>query len=256
MSSSLYHPIGSPQASAIRSRLPLRVILLVLVGIVLLSTSGVFGYRNREQISASLSQLSFGTSSNRTSTENGLPPIDWSINGRGTWKTGFLRPSIGSASWHARYPGPEPGPEPRPEWLMHYEVARSRGLIVPIPQATLQIPSGLAEYPPGTELNDELCSYRRTSCIAPTDILRGPPSTWAINFDDGPLPPSSTLHTFLRKERKVGTHFYVSKVTAPMTDSHRSATTSGSIGSSRSRPRRKANTSLCTPGAYPGLSRV
>jgi chitin deacetylase len=68
--------------------------------------------------------------------------------------------------------------------------------------------TGLGEYP---ETFDpaQACSYRKTGCQANTDIVTLPKLQWAINFDDGPLPPSETLYDFLDQEHKLATHFWV-----------------------------------------------
>ena len=58
-------------------------------------------------------------------------------------------------------------------------------------------------------IDDKLCSYRRASCLGPDDIARGPAVTWAINFDDGPLPPSANLYKALDDWDEKATHFWV-----------------------------------------------
>ena len=41
------------------------------------------------------------------------------------------------------------------------------------------------------------------------DIVRAPTASWAINFDDGPLPPSSKLYDALDGWNEKATHFWV-----------------------------------------------
>ncbi|KAA1110554.1 hypothetical protein PGT21_025145 [Puccinia graminis f. sp. tritici] len=80
--------------------------------------------------------------------------------------------------------------------------------------------AGLAEYPVGTIFNSDpngICSYRRASClrgetkdrgIGLQDIWLGKNHTWSINFDDGPLPPSTSLYKFLDQQDETATHFW------------------------------------------------
>lgn len=69
------------------------------------------------------------------------------------------------------------------DWIARYYQVKAQGLIVDKPQARLV--GGLAEYPDNLKLDESLCSYRRTFCLAPTDIYTGPKGTWALNYDDG-----------------------------------------------------------------------
>jgi hypothetical protein len=69
--------------------------------------------------------------------------------------------------------------------------------------------TGLGEYPADFDAS-KACSYRRNGCAANDDMITLPAHRWAINFDDGPLPPSKTLYDFLDKEEKRATHFWVS----------------------------------------------
>jgi hypothetical protein len=69
--------------------------------------------------------------------------------------------------------------------------------------------TGLGEYPADFDAS-KACSYRRNGCAANDDMVTLPAHRWAINFDDGPLPPSKTLYDFLDKEEKRATHFWVS----------------------------------------------
>ncbi|KAA1069155.1 hypothetical protein PGT21_014561 [Puccinia graminis f. sp. tritici] len=81
--------------------------------------------------------------------------------------------------------------------------------------------TGLAEYPEGTIFNSDpngISSYRRASCfrgetedrgISLQDIWLGKNHTSSINFDDGPLPPSTSLYKFPDQQDKTATHFWV-----------------------------------------------
>ena len=81
------------------------------------------------------------------------------------------------------------------------KAAKRADLIPDIPIATLD-DLGLAQYPPETVLDARLCSFRRSGCFAYEDIVHLPRNRWALNFDDGPLPPSQTLYDFLDVEKK------------------------------------------------------
>lgn len=58
-------------------------------------------------------------------------------------------------------------------------------------------------------MDDRLCSYRRASCIGSGDIARAKAGQWAVNFDDGPLPPSARLYKTLDQWNEKATHFWV-----------------------------------------------
>ena len=45
--------------------------------------------------------------------------------------------------------------------------------------------------------------------MASSDISRAPAARWAINFDDGPLPPSEQLYEALDAWNEKATHFWV-----------------------------------------------
>ncbi|KAA1112743.1 hypothetical protein PGT21_008094 [Puccinia graminis f. sp. tritici] len=145
---------------------------------------------------------------------------------------GLLRPKIGSKEWKMLYPPSKPaGPRPLESWIKRYDYLRSisssNQLDSPLsttwtnPQAKLSMQTGLAEYPEGTIFNSDpngICSYRRASClrgetedrgIGLQDIWLGKNHTWSINFDDGPLPPSTSLYKFLDQQDETATHFWV-----------------------------------------------
>ncbi|PLW36045.1 hypothetical protein PCANC_16104 [Puccinia coronata f. sp. avenae] len=145
---------------------------------------------------------------------------------------GLIRPKVGSQEWKRLYPPSKPaGPQPLESWVKRYEYLRSISSSVqpdsPLsttwtnPQAKLSMQTGLAEYPDGTIFNADLngiCSYRRASClrgekedrgIGLQDIWLGKNHTWSINFDDGPLPPSTSLYQFLDEHDETATHFWV-----------------------------------------------
>jgi len=150
---------------------------------------------------ALLPSLLHATNSDSADT---LPPIDWSWSDT---DSGASSPRVGHQDWLHRYPGFVHGPTPRESWLRRYDAALSKGLIPDLPKAHLV--GGLANYPADLPNDETLCSYRRASCLAPDDIVRGPPSTWAVNFDDGPLPPSAELYRFLDANGQKATHFWV-----------------------------------------------
>lgn len=145
---------------------------------------------------------------------------------------GLIRPKVGSREWRLLYPPSKPaGPQPLKKWINRYNhlrsISSSNRPDSPLfttwtnPQATLSMQNGLAEYPDGTVLNSEpngICSYRRASCLRGDnedrgaglrDLWAGKSQTWSINFDDGPLPPSSSLYKFLDEHNQTATHFWV-----------------------------------------------
>lgn len=164
--------------------------------------------------------------------------LDWSLSSPRSPRTfdngfGFRPPPLGSSQWKKLYPPARPsGPEPHPHWVSRYthllslssanDTSSPLSSSYSVPQATLSHVNGLAEYPSGTRLGTEpggICSYRRTSCLRGPkedggmgleDVWMGLPGTWAINFDDGPLPPSASLYTFLTTKNQTATHFWVS----------------------------------------------
>ena len=172
-----YERLQPRRRSGILGRPLLLCATLILLLFALVSVS----WRRKDDIQSGVRTLAdkYGTRHRFA----GGPPIDWSSNLASSWRAMYRRPLPGSAEWHARYPGPETGPAPRPDWARRLAWARAQGLIADVPQATLV--GGLAEYPESLVLDDAVCSYRRTSCIAETDLWRGPQGTWALNFDDG-----------------------------------------------------------------------
>jgi hypothetical protein len=87
------------------------------------------------------------------------------------------------------------------DWVAKLQQARQAGHIVDVPKATLN--GGLADYPDGLVMDERVCSYRRSSCIAPDDISQGPPATWAINYDDGCAVALGPLCTVEEREQTV-----------------------------------------------------
>ena len=166
-----------------------RPLLLCATLILLLLALGSVSWGRKDEIQTRVRTLAdeYGTRlADKYGTRHRFtdgPSIDWTSNLAGSLRSLYRRPAAGSAEWHARYPGPETGPAPRADWARRLAWAHEQRLIAEVPQAKLV--GGLAEYPESLVLDDSVCSYRRTSCIADTDIWRGPQGTWAINFDDG-----------------------------------------------------------------------
>lgn len=161
--------------------------------------------------------------------------IDWRtpVRPRGTLTNafGYRRPRPGTDAWRALYPARTLGPEPRQQWLDRYHHLRSQPPSVnpfrrtaSVPRATLNLQNGLAQYPDGVDFSGSeagICSYRRATCLrGPNedfgedmeDVWYGKQSTWAVNFDDGPLPPTRTLLDYLERRQQLATHFMVSSV--------------------------------------------
>ncbi|KAF7304031.1 Carbohydrate esterase family 4 protein [Mycena indigotica] len=129
-------------------------------------------------------------------------------------RQGETFPAIGTPEWAAGYP---PGPPAFPdttkmpvEWLNALKDAVARGAIPNVPISNLSS-EGVPTYPAGANPNGpEVCSASY-GCRIPTDLWDAPANHIALSFDDGPLPPSDGLLSFLdeQKEKVTVTHFMI-----------------------------------------------
>ncbi|GAA5893407.1 hypothetical protein JCM5296_004868 [Sporobolomyces johnsonii] len=99
------------------------------------------------------------------------------------------------------------GPTPKAEWVTTYNAAVAAGKIPDFPPSVLSS-SGMPTYP-STVNTSSICAWSLTTCIAPTDIAASPNGAWGVAFDDGPLPPSPALYTFLQQNNQSATHFFI-----------------------------------------------
>ncbi|KAG0141006.1 hypothetical protein CROQUDRAFT_136384 [Cronartium quercuum f. sp. fusiforme G11] len=128
---------------------------------------------------------------------------------------GLKLPKVGTKEWKSLYPKENiTGPSPHQIWIDKYNSLNLSSL--KIPKANLSYKNGLANYPEKTLLDKNgICSYRRSNCLRNNvndtlnDVWFGKKSTWAINFDDGPLPPSRTLYNYLNLKNQSATHFWI-----------------------------------------------
>ncbi|KAK7049516.1 hypothetical protein VNI00_005547 [Paramarasmius palmivorus] len=127
-----------------------------------------------------------------------------------TGTDGASYPAVGSPEWSSKYPsgGNTPDPKTLPqEWIATLNAAVADGKIPNIPQSFLQ--NGSPAYP--NQLNaggPEVCSSTY-QCRSADDIYDGPDGTFGISFDDGPLPPTTTLVNFLKENNEIATHFMI-----------------------------------------------
>ncbi|GAA5973742.1 hypothetical protein JCM11641_005112 [Rhodosporidiobolus odoratus] len=108
--------------------------------------------------------------------------------------------SVGAAPLFTRqgdgYPAPETvGPTPKDEWVQTYQSARSAGKIPAFAPAQLSGTSGLY--------------YTISGCFGDTDIFQAPNGSYGVSCDDGPLPTSPPLYSFLQQQNQTATHFLI-----------------------------------------------
>ncbi|MBW0542448.1 hypothetical protein O181_082163 [Austropuccinia psidii MF-1] len=137
--------------------------------------------------------------------------------------------NLGFKSFHSTYPKPDQiGPRPKKQWIRRLNYLKKLAInshnldlinSFAIPIAKLE-PDGLVTYPSNLELGPGLngvCSWERTGCLRNSqngyaqdlDIVDTDHQTWAVNFDDGPLPPSKSLYKLLDQFNTKATHFWI-----------------------------------------------
>lgn len=160
------------------------------------------------------------------------PKIDWRAGTRPSRQInnafGLRRPSVGSPAWRAIYPPQELGPRPLPQWIARYRYLKDLPAekspftaVADVPQAALTS-NGQPLYPAEKAVDPGpggACSFRLAACVRGNeavakslspDVTYGQSGSWAVNFDDGPLPPSKQLYDFLWDRNEKATHFWVS----------------------------------------------
>ncbi|KAL0949996.1 hypothetical protein HGRIS_010005 [Hohenbuehelia grisea] len=116
---------------------------------------------------------------------------------------------VGSSTWSAAFPEGTPDVEKLPAaWVKALDDAVAAGKIPNIPVAK---DNGFDNptYPQGVDpVSPEVCSATY-KCRVPGDVWDGPDGTFSTSFDDGPLPPSTKLNSFLKANNERATHFMI-----------------------------------------------
>ncbi|KAA1099486.1 hypothetical protein PGT21_008996 [Puccinia graminis f. sp. tritici] len=133
------------------------------------------------------------------------------------------RRGIGVRPRPTDYPAPSTiGPAPKRPWLqrllyVHRHAAPEIQLALAIPPASLQA-DGYVLYPPAVSADASgACSWENSGCLrtpqfgfsSDLDILDPDLSSWVVNFDDGPLPPSENLYKIMDDFNIKATHFWI-----------------------------------------------
>ncbi|KAI0254782.1 hypothetical protein BJV78DRAFT_1152073 [Lactifluus subvellereus] len=119
-------------------------------------------------------------------------------------------PLVGSPAWTAAYPAGVPDSNAMPQtWKDALNTAVQAGKIPNIPPSVLNPQAALPTY--ANDLNPtgpQVCSGSY-GCRIPGQVWDAPPGVLAVSFDDGPLPPSDDLLTFLKQNQVKATHFFI-----------------------------------------------
>ncbi|KAG6332598.1 hypothetical protein ID866_6489 [Astraeus odoratus] len=121
---------------------------------------------------------------------------------------GVTYAGIGTPEWSQGFPTDSDSMMNMPEaWLDALHTAVSNGKIPDIPLTSLS--GGIPTYPDDYDpTSPDVCSASY-QCRIPGDIWDGPPGTLGLSFDDGPLPSSPTLYSFLKEKQQHVTHFFI-----------------------------------------------
>ncbi|ORY80754.1 hypothetical protein BCR35DRAFT_352510 [Leucosporidium creatinivorum] len=108
------------------------------------------------------------------------------------------------------YPDPGAvGPTPKDSSIAAYNTAKAAGKLVDVSPATA-LDGGAPSYPSDVDTSSAgICSWTMTGCFAPDDLYSAPDGRWGVSFDDGPVPSSPTLYTFLESMNQSATHFMI-----------------------------------------------
>ncbi|KAG7449211.1 chitin deacetylase [Guyanagaster necrorhizus] len=128
---------------------------------------------------------------------------------RGAPGDGINYAEVGSPSWSSAFPTSTPDTSQLPQaWVDALNDAVSSGKIPNIPEST-STSDRSPVYPDGFDPDgSEVCSSSY-QCRIPEDIWDAPTGTLGIGFDDGPLPPTPRLVTFLQSQNQSATHFMI-----------------------------------------------
>jgi len=118
-------------------------------------------------------------------------------------------PQVGTPAWAAAYPSWTPDSNAMPQaWKDALNNAVQAGTI---PNITVSHQSNPAANPTYGSLNPngpQVCSGTY-GCRIAGQIWNAPQGVLGISFDDGPLPTSDQLYTFLRQNQIRATHFFI-----------------------------------------------
>ncbi|KAF8272073.1 hypothetical protein EI94DRAFT_1865105, partial [Lactarius quietus] len=118
-------------------------------------------------------------------------------------------PQVGTPAWVAAYPSLTPDSSAMPQsWKDALNIAVQAGKIPNIPLSTQSNPTANPTYGSLSPTDPSVCSGTY-GCRIPGQIWDAPNGTIGISFDDGPLPPSDQLYTFLQENQVRATHFYI-----------------------------------------------
>ncbi|KAI0068746.1 glycoside hydrolase/deacetylase [Artomyces pyxidatus] len=122
---------------------------------------------------------------------------------------GATYPQVGSPTWTAAYPVSTPDSNAMPQaWKDALNAAIAAGLIPAVPP-TSGAPDANPTYAAGYDpMSPQVCSATY-KCRLPGDIWDAPEGVIGIGFDDGPLPPSDRLYSFLQQNKIKATHFFI-----------------------------------------------
>ncbi|KAL0961412.1 hypothetical protein HGRIS_006361 [Hohenbuehelia grisea] len=128
---------------------------------------------------------------------------------RGPSTDGVEYAEVGSPTWSTAFPNGTPDVEQLPAiWVKALDDAVAAGKIPDTPIAKAH-GSDNPTYPHGVDpTSPEVCSATY-QCKIPGDIWDGPDGTFSTSFDDGPLPPSTKLNSFLKANDERATHFMI-----------------------------------------------
>ncbi|KAG8743382.1 hypothetical protein FRC10_012186 [Ceratobasidium sp. 414] len=122
-------------------------------------------------------------------------------------------PAVGSPAWTQKYPPGKLTTAGIPTgWIDVLNQAISAGKIPTDCPVSTQTGGGTPVYNSGSgTLNpgkNPICSSY-AQCKGDGQIYDAPDGVVALSFDDGPLPPATALHQFLRSKNQKVTHFYI-----------------------------------------------
>ncbi|KAG8722828.1 hypothetical protein FRC08_007776 [Ceratobasidium sp. 394] len=122
-------------------------------------------------------------------------------------------PPVGSPAWTKKYPSGKLSTAGIPTaWIDALNQAVSAGKIPSNCPISTQSGGGAPVYKNGSGTidpgKDPICSSS-DQCKGDGQIYDVPDGIVALSFDDGPLPPATALHTFLRSKNQKVTHFYI-----------------------------------------------
>ncbi|KAJ7142131.1 carbohydrate esterase family 4 protein [Mycena crocata] len=131
---------------------------------------------------------------------------------RGGATDGAVYAAVGSDEWQKAFPpGPPSSPDPQgmpAEWTAALNDAIARKAIPDIPVATDNGDDN-PTYSAGNDPNSPQICSATYQCRIPGDIWDAPDGYLGISFDDGPLPASDALLTFLQSKNQPVTHFMI-----------------------------------------------